>query len=340
VAAGAAANFNLTGAVNQAVQILSDPDGNGAYGDGYDRRNVMNLFLRTQGNVYASGKLTDIGVTGNMTYQVYRFPLADGDDLKVTHIDTDIDADANNVADVAPYNGMSITWFAAAQPRTVNGVSRNFHVIIDGNSGTLEQIYEFVQWSLRRTVDIDAGAGTKVGQITNELLGFVGDTLKCKLDSTGGVYIDDIQTSDSNRIVYIDDTGAERINAYVATLTINFGDNLVGDADAIYRVFFTNDDAGANAGNDYGTAGAITVNDASAAAMSGSISGSAQIQRSFDYDNNAQRGGGSAGTDAPITVVAIGLSTGQFVRATGTIQRSTGNSVTLTASLERNYDNA
>lgn len=72
--------------------------------------------------------------------------------------------------------------------------------------------------------------------------------------------------------------------------------------------------------------------------MSGSISGQSSITKTFDYDGNVQ-GGRTAGTDASITAVAIGLSTGQYVSATGTIQRSNANSVSLVASLERNYQN-
>lgn len=336
--AGAAVNFNLTGAVNQAIEIYRDDNGDGS--PDFDYRGYLKLFLREQGNVYASSQLADIGVA-ELTYQVYRFPLSDADDLKITHSDVQIDANADETADVAPYAGMSITWHASAQQRSIGGTSRDFHVIIDGNQGTLEQIYEFVQWSLRRTaaVDIDAGAGTKVGRLTNELLRFVGDTLYCRLDATGGVYVDDILTSDSNRIVFIDDTGTERTNPYTASLTLSFGENLVNDADAVYRVFFSNDDAGANLGYDYGTANAITVKDAANADMAGSIGGLASIQRSYDYDGNVQRGAGSEGDDAPITVVAIGLATGQFVKATGTIARSTANSVSLVAALERNFAN-
>jgi hypothetical protein len=61
------------------------------------------------------------------------------------------------------------------------------------------------------------------------------------------------------------------------------------------------------------------------------------VNHSYDYDGNIQRGAGSEGKDAPITVVGIGLSTGQYVSATGTIQRSKANSVSLVAALERNY---
>jgi hypothetical protein len=61
--------------------------------------------------------------------------------------------------------------------------------------------------------------------------------------------------------------------------------------------------------------------------------------RSFAYDSNVQ-GGRSAGTDAAVTIVAIGLSTGQYVSTTATITRTTGQNISLVSSLERNYSNA
>lgn len=331
----AAVNFQRTGAVNQAIKIYGDV----THGN-FDYRSSLTLFVRAQGKLFDSSTNTEIG-RPTLTYQAYSFPLSNSTDLKVTHTDIQIDANTDGTPDVAPYSGMAITWYAVAQQRSIGGVNRDFHVIINGNNGTLEQIYEFVQFQLRKTSgDIDAGAGTKVGNVTNELLGFVGDTLKCKLDSTGGVFIENIQSVDSNRIVFIDDSGTERTNPYTAVLTINFGENLVNDADAKYWVFFTNDDAGDNSGRDYGTATAIIVKDGSNADMTGNITGASSIQKTFAYDTNIQRGAASAGDDAPITVVAIGLGTAQFIKATGTIQRSTANVVSLIASLERNYQNA
>ena len=335
-------DFNLTGAVNQAVQVYNDADGDGVFSPtdpaDYDRRSYMKLFIREQGNTYATSQLTDIGVTGNMSYQVYRFPLADADDSKIGVLDTGIDANSDNTADVAPYSGMSITWHATPQARTINGVSRNFHVIIDGNLGTLQQIYEFVQWELRRSTDIDAGAGDKTGKLTNELLYFVGGDLYTRLDSTGGVYVDDYLASDTNLIHFTDDTGTIRNNARSATLTLNFGTNLQADASSIYRVFFTNDDAGDNTGRDYGTANAITINNATGTPIAGSISGVGTLEFTYDFDNNVQRGATSAGDDVPFTAVAIGLNTGQFVVGTGTILGTTLSGTTsLVAALERNY---
>lgn len=73
--------------------------------------------------------------------------------------------------------------------------------------------------------------------------------------------------------------------------------------------------------------------------MSELISGATSIQKTFEYDTNKQRGSASSGTAAPITCVALGLSAGQFVKATGTIDRSTASTVSLVAALERNYSN-
>jgi hypothetical protein len=104
-------------------------------------------------------------------------------------------------------------------------------------------------------------------------------------------------------------------------------------------VFFTNDDAGDNSGRDFGTGNAILVKNASNADMSGNVGGAATVALSYDYDANVQRGSASIGDDAPVTVVAIGLTTGQYVSATGTITRATTNSIALVAPLERNYVN-
>ena len=338
---GAATNVVLTGQVNQAVQILRDDDGDGVYAEGsdYDRRTFFKLFCREQGQLYDTASLTDIGVS-QMAPQAYRFPIGTGADLKITHADTGIDADANNVADVAPYSGMSITYYASPQARTIGGTSRNFGIVINGNNGTAEQIYEFVQWSLRRTTDIDAGAGTLTGKIAADLLLFVGDTLKTLSSSNPagggtGVYIDNFQTADTNRLVFTDNTGTERTFPFVAVLTLNFGANLVGDASAKYWVFFT---SLPGAGNDFGESGAIIVDDNAGVDMTGNVSGAPSVQLTFNYDGNTQ-GGRTAGTDAAVTVVGIGLATGQYVKATGTIARSTSETLLLVAALERNYAN-
>ena len=324
---GAATDVVLTGAVNQCVKVYGDGAGGGVdNGSATDTRSYFKIFVREYQKQYAQSILSDIGVT-TFTYQAYRFPLANSADLKVTHNDA-------TVSSSLPYTDMSITYYATAQSRTIGASDYDFDIIIDadvandGNLPTAEEIYEFVEWSLRQNTDIDAGAGTVIGKTANGLLKFVGDTL---VTSTG-VFIDDFSETDINRIEFYDDGGIKRVFPFVAAGAINFNDNLVSDTGAIYRMFFTDVN-----GNNFGDSDAIIVQDNDDVDIAGNISG-AQVQFTFDYDGNVQ-GSRTAGTDAPVTIVAIGLDKAQYVKATGTIARTNANSLSLVASLERNYSN-
>lgn len=333
-----ATNFVYLGNTSEVVQIISDPNGDGNYVDGFNRSTNITAYNRQQGQLYSVASTTANGEASLLAPKLFGLGLVTGNDLNI--VETDV-----NIAANAPYTGMSITYHATPQSRTIGASSFNFGIIIDGNNGTAEQIYEFVQHQLRQNADIDADASILLGQVADELLGFVGGagdgsgSLETKSatnpDGGGtGVYIDNFQTADTNRISFTDNTGTARTFPFVAVATISFNANLQADADAIYRVFFSD----AN-GNDFGDTDAILVDDNGGVDVSGNISGQASVTFDFDYDGNVQ-GGRTAGTDAPITVVAIGLSTGQYVRATGTITRSTSNAISLVSPVERNYENA
>ena len=220
--AGSVVNFTYTGPINEAVQILDDPNGDGAYGDGYDRRSALTVYAREQAKSYGISDLGAIGVT-QMTYQAYRLPLANAADLKVTEADVTVDA-----------YGVTITVHSTAQARSIGGVSRDFGVIIDGNSRTAEEIYMAVQSALRKSTDIDDDASTLVGQLTPDMLQFVGDTLKTNFINSpaaggGGIYIDNFQSNDTNRITFQDNTNTERTFPFVSAGNINFNTNLQSD---------------------------------------------------------------------------------------------------------------
>ena len=214
---------------------------------------------------------------------------------------------------------------------------------------TAEQIYERVQYLLRQNRNVNAiptGSVSVIGKTSDLLLQFVGDTIEAGTlnpvnlasgsnGSVSGVLIEGFSSSDTNRLTFRDELGTDRTYPFVAVLTLNFGSNLVADANAKYWVYFTSLPGGSD---DFGQSGAVIVDDNSNADMSGSISSQSSIQRTFNYDGNVQ-GGRSAGTDANVTAIAIGLGTGQYVRAAGTIARSTANTLSLVAALERNYSN-
>lgn len=441
-ASGSAVNFALAGPVNQAVQVYGD-----ATHGNFDNRSYMKIFVREQSYTYGTSKLADIGVS-TVTYQVYRFPLSNAQDLKITHADhaiyntktvatcsgtsgqatitttgnfntasvqagdlvtgtgvgagarvvsvdsnTQITVSVNNSGSVSgtltftgstPYNRMTITWYAAPQNRTIGGSGYNFHVIIDADtslaqgvsgSATAEQIYEFVQYQLRQTSDIDAGAGTKTGKVTRDLLRFVGDTLYTIYDSgDGGVYIDNFSSSDTNRIVFADSTGTNRTFPYTAAGSIAFNQYLVSDGvNSKYAVFFSQ----LQGGKKFGSNTAVIVKKAdNSTDITGSVPG-VTVNFDFDYDGNTQAawaatttyvagdqfrygttwyqvntgytsGGSFGATDTSnsspiggpsVTVVAIGLNSAQYVSASGTIGRSISNSFSLVSALERNYSN-
>jgi len=89
------------------------------------------------------------------------------------------------------------------------------------------------------------------------------------------------------------------------------------------------------AGNDYGEAGAITVNNAAGTPITGTIS-AASIAFDFDWNGNTQ-GGYSGSTTRPVTLIGIRPGSGKFAVATGTITQSKTISLSLVAEQDRVY---
>lgn len=401
VAGSGAVDFQLTGAVNQAICVYSSGGTPGVF----DRRSYLKLFCREWGYSYADSQLSDIGVS-TMSYQAYRFPLTNAADPKITDPMSAMSAD--------PLSSVLVTWYDTGQSRTIGSSADTYHVMIDGWEQDKADIYQRIQYLLKLNSDIDEGAGIQVGKTASTLLYFIGDTLYTDFYSippTGGVFIEDFQQDDINALVFTTDENKTRTYPYTAVLTVNFGDNLVADGDSKYWVYFTDVPQGNYGDSDailvrttttVGTCGVertgTTVTMTAAAAhglcasdgvevigittmnsgitgqwvvasvtndyvftfvsnvsssqgavsdtggdiyklMSELVRGSSSLQRSFDYDQNEQ-GGRTLATDADITCVAIGLTGAQFVKATGTIARSTANAVSLVSALERNYANA
>lgn len=311
---GAAANFTFTDQCNEGIQVYGD-----ATNGNFDSRTYFKGYCREYGKKYKDSVLADTGKTATGAYLV-NLLLSNEDDLKIQA--------ADGAMSGAPYSGITVSYYTANQTRTIGGVSRDFKIIIDGNNATLEQIYTKIQYLLRQNADINTAgtAGTKTGKIQAALLSFVGDTL----ETAQSVYIDNIQSADSNRIKFKDDGGTFRENPYTAAGTLNFNAALVG-AGSSYRLMYS---APPGAGNDYGEAGAITVKNAAGTDITGTIS-SGSIAFDFDYDNDAY--GGTAGTDKAVTLIGIRPGYGKFAVATGTLTRSKTISLSLVGETDRAY---
>lgn len=277
------------------------------------------------GSVAAGDIVTVASASNSLNNGTFTVASATATELTLVGTDTLTASSNDTTATIAINRGFS---------RTINSVTYGFKWRVFGNGASLGDVYQFLQHQLRQTTDIDYGynGGTAfVGEITDSLLSFQTPT-----GTTQNMYIDDLNADDVNNVTFIDATGNERNEKFLATFTIQFNQNLLDDNDTTFTMFYLNDDSGDNTGRDYGTKDAIIVNDNGGSPITGT-NPSGDLQFEFDFDNNVQRGAASANTNANVVIVAIGLNTSQFVRFDGQITRNKGQSFSLVAALERNY---
>lgn len=204
---------------------------------------------------------------------------------------------------------------------------------------SLQQIYTKLQYQLRQNSNINGlTSGTAVtGKTATQQLNFVGPTLNAgfyapaNLAGGGtGVTIMGYASADVNTFVSYDNTGNARSYPYSSAGSINSNTNLTSGSTGFYRMYFTTNPAG-----NYGTATAVTVNDASGTPIAGTIT-SGTINFTFDYTGNVQ-GGRTGNTDAAVTIVAGNPGKGKPVVATGLLTASKSISLTLVAETDRSY---
>lgn len=276
-------DFTYPGPVNEAVKIFGDA----THGNIDNRSTVLTLRIRpatigagagdATGYTYNQSTTTDIG-SSIVTYQAYRFPLTSVVDLGITLIDTEVDSLITSKTFDIEWFGTAVTSSTYLTQTDLNGGPYNFSVVIDNatNNATPDDVYNFIQYKLRDVLDIDSGAGTEFGVLTDELVTFVGSVLETfDIDSTsnvlGGVLIGSVDQNElSNFAMRDNDFGTNPLRVFpsVATGNMVFNTNLIEDAAAKYWMFF--DNAG---GNTYPGTNATIVNDNGSSPISGDLHG-------------------------------------------------------------------
>ena len=363
---GTAIDFTFDDAVNEGIQVYGD-----ATNGNFDTRTYFKGFVREYGYRYRDSSLADTGQTSTGAYTV-NLLLSNDADLKILDDDTTVSTTTpytnitveylpgvgftawanttvypvNSVVSSGgnwyytalggtssgtnPLDDVGVTdWVPYVGERSIGGTNYAFNVVIDGAFANAEEIYTKIQYLLRQASDIDAGTGSVVGRTADLLLNFLGDTLI----TTKGVYIDDYDPNDINRLVFTDATNVQRTEPFTSAGTLNFNSFLTTGGTGYYRMYFT--DLPLNL--DYGLVDAVTVNDSTDTPITGVIT-SASISFTFAYDTNTQ-GGRTQATDAFVTIVAGNVGYAKPVVASYTITRSTGLSFTLTAEQDRAYLN-
>ncbi len=319
------------------VEYLPNPDTN--TGDVVIRGNYD-----TGGSVeYAVGDVV-LDVGDSTSQGADRWYYLDGLNANVGHVSIQADNTANA--------GTWVRWTPGERNIEKDDTTWSaYTTIFDFNNAgttpgaTKEVGYEYAQYLLRLTTDINAGTNTdRNGNIADPLVFFVGSQLNTYSDSDipFAVVVDDIASVDVNNIDYFDFAGVLHQAPTVVTVTINFNDNLSSDPDSVFYMYYTQGE-GAQAGSlNFGDADAVQVNQATEPATKvGSEIGNNIPNNgtySFNYAYTQDTANGRDGTaDVGVTIVCIGLEDGQYVRTNGLSIGSTATTLSVVAPLERNY---
>jgi hypothetical protein len=204
---------------------------------------------------------------------------------------------------------------------------------------SLQQIYTKVQYVLRQNTNINglASAGAVTGKTASQTLNFVGSALKAGFyaptNPNGGgtgVTLMGYASSDVNTFTSYDNTAATRDYPYASAGIISSNANLTSGSTGYYRMYFTTNPAG-----NYGSATAVTVNNAAGSPIAGTIT-SGSIAFTYDYTGNVQ-GGRTGGADAAVTLVLGNPGKSKPVVVTGTLTASKAISLSATGETERSY---
>lgn len=362
----AAVNFTFTSSVNEGIQVYSASTyDNRTFFKGYVREYgkkyddsiladtgktatgayIVNLLLSNEDDLKIQA--VDNIVTGSAPYTTISASYLSGTGFAVAtakaYVENEVGQDTAgrwfrcsvagtlNAAGVLDYtnNGGTGTFVAYLGERAIGGTYYAFNKIISGSGAVAEDIYTKIQYQLRQNSDINQGGNgiPVIGKTADLLLNFVGDTLY----TTTGVYIDNYDADDINRLVFTDVNGVERTEPFTATGTFSFNSPLVSASAGYYVMYFTD----LSGSSDYGNANAIMVRDSSNAIISGSIT-SPSASFTFAYDTNNQ-GGRTTGSDAGVTIVAGCAGSAKPVVTTATITRTTGQAISLVAETDRAY---
>lgn len=250
-----ATNFTFQGIVNEPVQIFGDTNnGNFDY-----RTKQLFVYIRpdtsgTSGSVvgftYDLSTTAAIGTGAGVTFQVYRFPLQTQVDLDLSLTDAEIATlDSNKTLRIR----FDVNETSAQLPIQFASTFNFTHTIDADTTGdpanlTPSEIYNFVQFQLRQNADIDDGAGTRTGKLTEELLGFVGTTLQTLAINGGteGVLIDNFDTNETANLKFTDDTNTLRAFPIISSGIITLNDRCRDDPATRYWMFYQSANSGTN----------------------------------------------------------------------------------------------
>lgn len=325
-AGGVPVPFAKVGPVNEAVQVFGDSTFDAGAGD-FDTRTYLSTKIRTYGQTFDEKTLVDSGVTEMSGYSA-GFALGEG-----VHL-TSGNYTIANVYDspIDPWLNMTFEELAVAQTETgFTTADGDFTYVVNNDAttaGTLDEIVAFLDAIAQTDDDIDDGTGVINGQRVPVWYSY---DAQGRIVTAQGLFLENVPAADQQRVVFTDDAGDLKAYPFYVQVEVSVGANAAADTNAWYHCYFAD---GPGAGDDFNTAGALTVLDKDSAAVKGSVSAASTITFVFDYDGDTL--GGPIETDKDVIFECEGDGTATQAKTPFTITRDAVVRATASPGLETN----
>lgn len=302
---GPPVDYDKDGPVDEAIQVYGDiaVDTNTTT---FDTRTFLSLKVRTFGQNYDEKQLADSGVA---EMGGYSSGFALGESVHLTSGAYAL-ADVYGGGQISPWTGMGLEELDVPQTETgFTTADGNFTWVLNNTiPGNLNECIAFLDALAQTDDDINDHAinttnGKRVGtwytyNAAGKILPEVGTGAVGE-----GLFIEGLVGTDKNRVIFTDDAGATKEYPAYSNVSVTVGANAVADTLAWFHAFFLD---GPGAGDDFNTAGAVTVQDADGSTLiKGNVSGSGlrvinDIVFEFDHAGDTLGGPGGAGTDKDV----------------------------------------
>jgi len=332
--AGTAVPFDKSGDVDEAIQVFGN-SGIDANSDDIDALLYMSMKVRTFGQNFDEKILIDSGVTEMGGYSS-GFALSEGVHLT---------SGAYTLADVyttpiAPWDTMSLEKLAGGSEHDESGFTTAdgvFTWYLTNTAGNLNQCVAFLDALAITGDDIDNGTETITkGNLVGTWYYYKADgTVVTQSGADGlGLFIENIPTIDEQKINFTADDTTLKARPFSVGISVEVGAGAKADTNAWYHAFFED---GPGAGDDFNTAGALTVVDADTNDVKGNVATDAigtAIVFPFNYDGDTI--GGPTETDKWVVFECEGDGGVTQAKTIFEITRSTAIGATCQPSSESN----
>ena len=333
---GTATDFAKAGQIDEAVLVYQDLDGNGT--PDIDLTTYEAVSVRSYGNNYdRKDTINDLGISELGGYST---GFALNESIHLTTNTTDMPYANVMTVPAGVWIGMQLNHIAV--PVTKTGEfsdetgSRLFSwELINGNGANLDEMVAWLDaFATEASMEAD-GLGVITGNLGKDIETWYyynasGQVVtKSGVDSsTEGLYLNNIPTSDQQRVVMTDDGGTVKAYSFSVSVEAEVGATAKADANAWYHSY------GLPA---YNTAGAITVQDKTATEVKGLAStadANNKIIFAFDYTGDTVLG--TADTDKDCVFLCEGDGGATQAKTLYTITKNTTVAFTCAPSVENN----